>query len=322
VTSFIQILIDGIAVGALYALVALGYTLVYGILQFINFAHSDIFALGAWSAFTAAAVLGLASNFGASVPPFYLTLLVLLAATLACGAAGYVIERFAYRPLRNAPRLNVLITAIGVSLLLQNVGQLEVFRAQKSGITQYSLPFGPYPRVMPPMIPEGFIEFLGLRFSYIDLIVLVLAVVIMVGIELLIFHTKVGLAMRAVSFNHRTAALMGVNVNRVISFTFVTGAMLAGAAGFLYCLKYPQLRQTADTMWVLFGLKAFVAAVVGGIGNVRGAMLGGLCIGLIEFLGVTYVSGNYRDVYVFSILILVLLVRPSGILGKAVVEKV
>jgi branched-chain amino acid transport system permease protein len=322
-SQFLQNLADGVAVGALYALVALGYTLVYGILQFINFAHSDVFALGAWSSLTAAAALGLTSSFGASLPPFYLTLLVLLVAMGVCGLLGFIIERLAYRPLRNAPRLNVLITAIGISLLLQNVGQLETFRSQNAqGLTIYSVPFGPYPRVMPQMMPQDAISVLGIRFNSIDLIVLAVSVVIMLGIELLIFRTKIGLAMRAVSFNYRTAALMGVNVDRIISFTFVLGAMLAGAAGFLYSVKYPQLRQTADTVWVLFGLKAFVAAVVGGIGNVRGAMIGGLCIGVIEYLGVTYVSSNYRDVYVFSILILVLLVRPSGILGKTTVEKV
>lgn len=144
-TSFFQIIADGISIGALYALVALGYTLVYGILQFINFAHSDVFAAGAWASLTAAAMLGLSSAFGAQVPPFYLTLLVLLAAMVVCGAFGYAIERLAYRPLRNAPRLNVLITAIGVSLLLQNIGQLEIFRAKNQGMTVYSIPFGPFP---------------------------------------------------------------------------------------------------------------------------------------------------------------------------------
>jgi branched-chain amino acid transport system permease protein len=323
VIQFVQTLADGVAVGALYALIALGYTLVYGILQFINFAHSDVFTLGAWASFTVAAAAGVSIAVGGTTPPFYVGLLVLIASMALCGAVGFLIERFAYRPLRGAPRLNVLITAIGVSLLLQNIGQLQLARFGGDGRPSYSLPFGPYPNAMPALLPQGVLFSIGqLNVNTVDVVVLVTALVIMLGIELLIFRTRAGLAMRAVSFNHHTAALMGINVDRVISYTFVLGAALAAAAGFLYSMKYPQLKQTADTTWVLLGLKAFVAAVVGGIGNVRGAMLGGLCIGIIEFFGVRYISDQYRDVYVFSILILVLLVRPSGILGKATVEKV
>ncbi len=322
-TQFVQTLADGIAVGALYALIALGYTLVYGILKFINFAHSDVFALGAWSSFTVAAFMGLAVAVGSPAPPFYMGLLVLLGSMLVCALVAVAIEYFAYRPLRNAPRLNVLITAIGVSLLMQNVGQLDEVRIVKEGQSTFSLPFGPYPKAMPKMLPDDVLfSIAGVNIHVVDIVVLGTALLFMLGIEWLIFRTKAGLAMRAVSFNHKTAALMGINVNRVISFTFALGAALAAAAGFLYAMKYPQLKQTADTTWVMLGLKAFVAAVVGGIGNVRGAMLGGLCIGLFEFFGVQYLDDKYRDVYVFSLLILVLLVRPSGILGKATVEKV
>lgn len=324
-TTLIQTLADGIAVGALYALLALGYTLVYGILQFINFAHSDVFALGAWLSFTLAAGMGLAvATGGAAAPPWYAAPAVLLGSMIACGVAGLAIERFAYRPLRNAPKLNVLITAIGVSLLLQNVGQLEFFqRPGTASGTAFSLPFGPYPKAMPTLLVDGvLLKVAGVEIHYVDVVVLGTAVLMMLAIEWLVFRTKAGLAMRAVSYNHRTAALMGVNVDKVISLTFALGASLAAAAGFLYAVKYTQLKQTADTTWVMLGLKAFVAAVVGGIGNVRGAMLGGLCIGLIEFLGVAYLSDKYRDVYVFSLLILVLLVRPSGILGRSTVEKV
>lgn len=321
-TYFVQTLTDGIAVGSLYALIALGYTLVYGILQFINFAHSDVFALGAWASLTIAAALGLSVSLQGVVPPWYVGAVVLAGSMLLCGAVGFLIERFAYRPLRNAPRLNVLITAIGVSLLLQNVGQLEVIRFERDGAA-FSIPFGAYPRAMPRILSEApLFTFAGVSFQRVDAAVLVTALILMLGIQWLIFRTKTGLAMRAVSFNHHTAALMGINVDRVISFTFVLGASLAAAAGFLYAIKYPQLRQTADNTWVLLGLRAFVAAVVGGIGNVRGAMLGGLVIGLIEFFGVAYLSSNYRDVYVFSLLILVLLVRPTGILGRSTVEKV
>jgi branched-chain amino acid transport system permease protein len=321
VTQFVQTLTDGIAVGSLYALIALGYTLVYGILQFINFAHSDIFSLGAWTSFTIASTFGLAAATGNDAP-WYIGALVLAGAMAVCGAVGFVVERFAYRPLRNAPRLNVLITAIGVSLLLQNLGQLEMKRLQR-GEAAFSLPFGPYPKAMPKLLADQpLFTAAGVSFHRVDAAVLATAVALMIGIQWLIYRTKIGLAMRAVSYSHNTAALMGINVNRVISFAFVLGAVLAAAAGFLYAMKYTQLKQTADSTWVLLGLKAFVAAVVGGIGNIRGAMLGGLVIGLIEFFGVAYLSSEYRDVYVFSILILVLLARPTGILGNSTAEKV
>ena len=314
-TTFFQILINGIAVGSLYALIALGYTLVYGILQFINFAHSDVFAWGAWISFAlAVGLFGLAPE-SASTPHWYVGLGVLVGAMICCGLLGFTIERLAYKPLRNAPRLNVLITAIGVSLLLQNIGQLQFAKA--------IFPFGPYPKAMPALLPDTvLLTFRGVQVRLVDITVLGTAILFMIAIQWLVYRTKIGMAMRAVSHNHQTAALMGINVNAIISMTFVIGAMLAAAAGFLYSMKYSQLKQTADNVWVLLGLKAFVAAVVGGIGNIRGAMIGGILIGLIEFFGVAYLSDKYRDVYVFSLLILVLLVRPSGILGRATVEKV
>ncbi len=309
-TQFLQTLMDGVTVGCLYALIALGYTMVYGILKFINFAHSDIFALGVWMSITIAGWLGVSAATG-NIPPWYVGLGVLLLVMLVCGAVGFTIERVAYKPLRRAPRLNVLITAIGVSLLLQNVGQLGFV-------------FGPYPRSFPPLIENSTLATVaGVQVRLADMAVIGTAVLLMAGMQYLIFNTKVGAAMRAVSFNTRNASLMGINVDAVISFTFVVGSMLAAAAGFLYGIKYEgQAKQTADSMWVMLGLKAFVAAVVGGIGNVRGAVLGGLLIGLIEFFGVAYLSSQYRDAYVFAILILVLLFRPEGVLGKATVEKV
>jgi branched-chain amino acid transport system permease protein len=317
-TQFIQTLMDGIAVGSLYALIALGYTLVYGILQFINFAHSDVFALGAWSSLAVATLFGLSATSDAA-PAWYVGVAVLISAMLICGIIGYLIERFAYRPLRSAPRLNVLITAIGVSLLLENAGQLQIFHHNKP----LAVPFGPYPKAMPQLLPDRVLAtFHDVQFRLVDLVVLSTAVLLMIAMQWLIFRTKIGMAMRAVSYNVTTAALMGINVDRIISITFVIGSALAAAAGFLYSMKYTQLKQTADSVWVLLGLKAFVAAVVGGIGNVRGAMLGGIVIGLIEFFGVAYLSSNYRDVYVFVLLILVLLVRPQGILGTGAVEKV
>ena len=387
--DFLSTLLNGLAVGSLYALIALGYTMVYGILKFINFAHSDVFVLGAWVSFGAASVAGLARG-GQEVPipawQFYAlgalgtaglavltwefvrsrsknaavlrgrggtmigvclwgfgTLglvvlarhghradwpglavggLVLLTAMSACGAAGFSLERLAYKPLRRAPRLNVLITAIGVSLLLQNLGQLNWM-------------FGTRPQPMPPLIPDRVLATLAggelladgtrtpaVQLHMVDALGAGTAVVLMILLDFLVFHTKLGRAMRAVSFNERTAALMGIPVDRIISFTFVLGAALAAAAGFLYAQKYSGLNQPAAAGWVLLGLKAFVAAVVGGVGNIRGAMLGGILIGLLEFFGMTYISTSLRDVYVFAALIIVLLVKPSGLLGSTVAEKV
>jgi branched-chain amino acid transport system permease protein len=299
---------DGVAVGSLYALIALGYTMVYGTLQFINFAHSDIFVLGAWISYTLAVGLGFA--LAGTSPPLWGGVLILVAAMAFCGAAGFTVERLAYRPLRKAPRLNVLITAIGVSLFLQNVGQLKWF-------------FGTQPQRMPSLIEDRVLaQFAGVQVHLVDVLGVVTAVALMLVLDWLIFRTRIGRAMRAVSHDCDVAALMGINVDAVISFTFVLGSSLAAAAGFLYAMKYPGLNQPAHATWVLLGLKAFVAAVIGGIGDIRGAMLGGILIGFIELFGAAYLSPHLRDIYVFSILILVLLVRPSGILGKAVAEKV
>jgi branched-chain amino acid transport system permease protein len=299
---------DGVAVGSLYALIALGYTMVYGTLQFINFAHSDIFVLGAWISYTLAVGLGYA--LAGTSPPVYGGVLILIAAMAFCGLVGFTVERLAYRPLRKSPRLNVLITAIGVSLLLQNVGQLKWF-------------FGTQPQRMPSLIEDRVLaRFAGVQVHLVDVLGVVTAVALMLVLDWLIFRTRIGRAMRAVSHDCDVAALMGINVDAVISFTFVLGSSLAAAAGFLYAMKYPGLNQPAHATWVLLGLKAFVAAVIGGIGDIRGAMLGGVLIGFIELFGAAYLSPHLRDIYVFSILILVLLVRPSGILGKAVAEKV
>ncbi len=316
--TLLQALTDGIAVGSLYALIALGYTLVFGILQFINFAHGDIFALGAWLSLVVATKLnawvGTWHHFQWA-SPILLGVAVPLAAIGLCSALGFLIEQFAYKPLRSAPRLNVLITAIGVSLLMENTGQLPAA-------------FGTRPRPVPVLIVEDpghpLATLAGVAIHRVDLVVLVVALVLMLAMQLLIFKTRFGTAMRAVSFNAKAAALMGINVDRIISTTFVIGSALAGAAGYLYAMKLQTqtLHPTAHSQWVLLGMKAFVAAVVGGIGNVRGAMLGGLMIGLVEHLGSQYISSEYADVYVFLLLILVLLIRPAGILGKATVEKV
>jgi branched-chain amino acid transport system permease protein len=238
--------------------------------------------------------------------------MILVLAMATCGLVGFCIERLAYKPLRRAPRLNVLITAIGVSLFLQNIGQTNWM-------------FGTRPVRMPTLVPDKpLFSISNVQVRLVDLMVVGTAVVLMLVLDWLVFRTRIGRAMRAVSFNPANASLMGIDVDKVISFTFVLGASLAAAAGFLMGQKYPGLNQTAAAGWVLLGLKAFVAAVIGGIGNIRGAMLGGLLIGLLEFFVAQYVpdGASLRDIFVFGALILVLLFKPSGILGKAVAEKV
>ncbi len=311
--QFLQTFKDAIAIGSLYALIALGYTMVYGILKFINFAHSDVVVLGAWCSLVLARTLEsqAGTQWTTDQPaPWYIGMLILFAAMAFCGLVGFTVERLAYKPLRKAPKLNVLITAIGVSLFLQNVGQLE-------GL------FGTRPRSIPSLLPDQALFSIGkVSINVLDIVGIGTALILMVALEWLIFHTKLGRAMRAVSHNTTNASLMGIPVNRVISFTFVLGSALAAAGGFLWALKYQQINQTADTSWTLLGLKAFVAAVVGGIGNVRGAMLGGLAIGTLEMFGSAYLRSSMADVYVFGLLIVVLLFRPGGMLGKASIEKV
>ena len=315
-SDLLQTTINTLAVGGLYALIALGYTLVYGILRFINFAHSDIVSWGAWIAATIAGAMGwLAAghtNAWIAVP------VVLLGTMALCAAMGVTIERLAYRPLRKAPRLNVLITAIGVSLFLQNVGlQNKVF--------------GNRPATIKALMPNSVLAKVGsVEIRLFDVLTIVLTIVLVVALERIVYGTKMGRAMRAVSFDERVASLMGINVNIVVAVTFALGSALAAAGGILFALRN-DLRMTADTSWVLLGLKAFVAAVVGGIGNVRGAAAGAMLIAFVEVFVHRYVNaafpdkpwvGQLQDIYVFGILIIVLLFKPSGLLGKAVVEKV
>jgi branched-chain amino acid transport system permease protein len=300
VTSFLQFLFKGISVGSLYALLALGYTMVYGILQFINFAHSDVFMLGAFFSWRFAAAFGLMQPSGVQVAG------LLLLAMSACALTGFLIERLAYRPLRQAPRLNVLITAIGVSLLIENVGQLV---------------FGKNVQVFPQLAEHPF-HVAGINVRGVEVIAVAAAFALMAGLQALVFGTKVGRGMRAVAVDHNVAGLMGIPVDRIISLTFVIGSALAGAAGLLVGITYGQIKQPADASWILYGLKAFVAAVIGGIGNLPGAMLGGLLLGLSEQFVAGYLSTTFRDAIAFGLLILILLVRPSGLLGRRVVEKV
>jgi branched-chain amino acid transport system permease protein len=315
VNDLLETVINTLAIGGLYALIALGYTLVYGILRFINFAHSDIVSWGAWIAFTIATGAGWLTSGSHS---WFAVPVVLLATMGICAAMGVTIERLAYRPLRKAPRLNVLITAIGVSLFLQNVGLLDKV-------------FGNRPRTMGALISNDVLFTVDrVPIRLFDVATIVLTIVLVVGLERIVYGTKMGRAMRAVSFDERVASLMGINVNIVVAVTFALGSALAAAGGILFALRN-DLRMTADTSWILLGLKAFVAAVVGGIGNVRGAAAGALLIAFVEvfvhhyinkaFPGVAWV-GQLQDIYVFGILIIVLLFKPSGLLGKAVIEKV
>ena len=295
-TEFLQQLINGLSVGSMYALIALGYTLVYGVLRFINFAHCDVFMVGA--------LVGMYAGRNFNQPSLGGGLLVMIAAMLACAALGILIERCAYRPLRNRSKLSVLITAIGVSLLLENAGQLV---------------FGPNPQPFPDIFPSRKFEFGQLVISSKDLVVFVVTVALLVALQLTMLKTKIGTAMRAVAFNPQAASLMGINNSRIISFTFGLGSALAAAGGILWAYKFPKID---PLMGVAPGLTAFIAAVIGGIGNIPGAALGGLLIGIIE----TFVKGSrwstWTDAIAFMLLILILLFRPAGLLGKLQPEKV
>jgi branched-chain amino acid transport system substrate-binding protein len=303
--KLLQTIVDTLALGALYALIALGYTLVYGVLRFINFAHSDVFTFGAWISFSLVVWLGFASD-----PSWVGLPVVLVLAMVVCAALGVAIERLAYRPLRNAPRLNVLITAIGVSLLLQNTGTLP-------------WAFGPNPQHMAALITDRpLVQIAGVNLRLVDTVVFLLAVALVAALQLLVYRTRFGRAMRAVSFDGRVASLMGINVGQVVTVTFAIGSALAAAGGLLYGLKYESLQITSHSTWVLLGLTAFVAAVVGGIGDVRGAAVGALLIAAVQQFGAAYLSTQLRDIYVFTILIVVLLVKPAGLFGRATVEKV
>jgi branched-chain amino acid transport system permease protein len=296
VTEFLQQLLNGLSLGAIYALIALGYTMVYGVLRFINFAHADVFMVGAFIGYYMGRLVPEGTLWGG--------LIVLVVAMLGCALLGMLIERLVYRPLRGGPTLNVLITAIGVSLLLEYSGQLI---------------FGAAPRTFPPIFPATNFHIGQLSISSNQVCVIVVAFILVIALQLIVFKTKIGTAMRAVALNPRAAQLMGVNNNVVIAFTFGLGSALAAAGGILYALNYPSID---PLMGVMPGLKAFVAAILGGIGNIPGAALGGLLLGTVE----TFVGGSqwstYKDAIAFAILIVILLFRPAGLLGKFTVEKV
>jgi len=291
---FLQQLINGLQLGFVYALIALGYTMVYGIVRLINFAHGDVFMVGAYLGFFALASGRL------SFP------IAIVVAMLGCGVLGVLIERVAYKPLRNAPRISALITAMGVSLFLEYFTSLKFV-------------FGPDFRAFPRPFEVRSFDLGGVTISNIQIIVFGVAIVLMVALTLFVAKTKTGLAMRAVSFDKDTARLMGIDVDGIISVTFGIGAALAGAGGVLYGIAYPQLN---PFMGIMPGLKAFVAAVLGGIGIIPGAMLGAVIMGVVEKLTEVYISSTLRDAVAFGILIIVLLVRPTGLLGKPDREKV
>ncbi|MDR2149398.1 MAG: branched-chain amino acid ABC transporter permease [Spirochaetaceae bacterium] len=293
---FLQQFINGISLGSIYALIALGYTMVYGIVMLINFAHGDILMVGAYTGYFLLSLLG--------VSPASLVI-AFLASFLVCGVLGVLIERFAYRPLRTAPRLNSLITAIAISLILQNGARV--------------LPFvGPNPRQF-PRPPVNTLVIGAISISNIQIIVIVLSALLMLMLNYIINYTKRGKAMRAVSYDMQAASLMGISVNGTISFTFALGSILAAAGGILFACAYPQISPTMGTMP---GLKAFVAAVLGGIGSVPGAMLGGFILGIAETLTKGFISSQYADAISFAILIIILSVKPTGILGKKMRVKV
>ena len=305
---FLQQLVNGIVLGSIYALVALGYTMVYGILGLINFAHGEVVMIGAMIALTAIQLL---IGSGIALPGPLIAALGLLIAMPACMALGYVIERVAYRPLRAAPRLAALITAIGVSILLQNVAMIVWGR-------QY--------HAFPALLPAAPHTLAGATVDDLQIFIVLLAAAIMAGLLALVHRTRLGRAMRATSQNPEVAGLMGVNVNTVISITFVIGSALAAVAGIMVAAYYGIAHYF---MGFMLGLKAFTAAVLGGIGNLAGAMLGGLLLGLIESLGAGYIGpltggflgSHYQDVFAFVVLILVLVFRPSGLLGEQVAER-
>ena len=290
----LQYLINGISIGAVYAIIALGYTMVYGIAKMLNFAHGDVIMVGAYISFCVTNYLGLPA------------ILSVVAAMVVCTALGIVIEKLAYKPLRGTPSLAVLITAIGVSYFLQNAAQLIWGTAPKN--------FTSIVTFKPLSFSDGALVITG------EVIVTILvSTVIMVGLTLFTSLTKMGKAMRAVSEDRDAAQLMGINVNQTISMTFAIGSALAAVAGVLLCSTVPTLMPTTGSMP---GIRAFTAAVIGGIGSIPGAMLGGIVLGLIEIFSKKYISTEFSDAIVFAVLILILLVKPAGLLGKQVQEKV
>jgi branched-chain amino acid transport system permease protein len=302
---FVQQLVNGVTLGSVYALIALGYTMVYGILKLLNFAHGEVYMMGAFAGFGVLTVFGGALE--VSINVIALIVMMLAVAMLGSGLLGVVIERFAYRPLRNAPRIAPLISALGVAFFLQSTALL-LFGADFRSYETYEY----------IDLATG-IHWGPLNISVVRITVILTAVALMIGLTLLVSRTRLGKAMRATAYDREAAAMQGIDVDRVIVATFFIGSALAGAAGVMVGLVFYKVYHL---MGFIAGLKGFTAAVVGGIGSIPGAMLGGVSIGLAEAFITGYVSSTFQDVFVFSILIVILLLRPSGLLGKADIQKV
>jgi branched-chain amino acid transport system permease protein len=303
---FLQQIINGLTLGSVYAVVALGYTMVYGIIQLINFAHGEVVMIGAMVAFSVITALA-----GTALPPVLIVLAAILVAIPVCMLVGYAMERVAYRPLRGAPRLAPLITAIGISIILQHVALLAWSRN---------------PLAFPQIIPLASFDVGGAIITGVQIAIILTSVLMMAALTLMVYRTKLGIAMRATSQNPQVAGLMGIDIDRVIAFTFVVGAALGAVAGVMVGTYYGVAHYS---MGSLLGLKAFSAAVLGGIGNLAGAMLGGILLGIVEALTAGYIGdltnnvfgSNYQDVFAFLVLIAVLVFRPSGLLGERVGDR-
>jgi branched-chain amino acid transport system permease protein len=290
-TYFFQQTLNALQLGSIYALIALGYTMVYGILTMINFAHGDLFMVGAFFCFILAALVGL---------PFLPTLILTM---MGVACIGVLIERAAYKPLRQAPRVSAIITALGVGLFLEN----------------FTLALSPYPRQIPQFLANVTWNVGGVSFSSLQVFIIAISLLLMVILDLIVRRTMVGMAMRAIAWDKSAAPLLGVPVNLVISATFAIGTSLGGAAGVMYGLAYPVID---PYMGIMVGWKAFISAVVGGIGNIRGAMIGGFILGAVEILVAAFLPSTYRDFVAFALLLVLLIFRPNGILGRPQPQKV
>ncbi len=299
--QFLQQLTNGLAVGGIYALIALGYTMVYGVMKLINFAHGDLFSCGAYFGLTLLSILALQDRFGPVLGILVLAILVVALVALL----GAILERAAYRPLRESPRLSAVVSALGASIFLQNALMLV-----------YGARFQVYPS---GVLPETSVRLLGVQVPLMRILVVLVSLVMMGALYLFVQRTKVGTAIRAAAIDQGAARLMGIDVNRVILLVFLIGPALGGAAGLMVGLYYGQI---GYQMGLLYGMKAFTAAILGGIGNIPGAMVGGLLLGVVESLGAAYVSLAWKDAIAFLVLILILIVRPTGLLGERVAEKV
>ncbi len=298
--EFLQQFLNGLAVGGIYALVALGYTMVYGVLKLINFAHGDLFTVGAYFGFTVLVSCGLTS----SLPPWLSVVLAMVLVLVMVALMGVILERVAYRPLRKANRLAAVVSALGASIMLQNAVMLV-----------YGARFYVYPEELRPSLT---LDFLGVQTPVMRIIVIALSLLLMLVLYAFIHRTRMGAAIRAVAIDQGASRLMGINVDRVISLVFFLGAGLGGVAGVMVGMYYGQID---FTMGWSYGLKAFTAAILGGIGNIPGAMLGGLLLGVIEALGAAYLAMAWKDAIAFLVLILILIIRPTGLLGERVADK-